>query len=95
MRFILNPLTLLSKNHLQVVEVLTHIKRRITSRPKIKLPVEVLLEQYLQGKDSPILQNFTLIFIQMGFPRLSLEERSALVPKIVCCEEYADKHRDK
>lgn len=75
--------------------MLTHIKRRVTSRPKIKLPVESLLEQYLQGKNSVVLQNFTLIFIEMGYPRLSLEERTVLAPKIICCEEYTVKHIDK
>uniref|UniRef100_A0A0A1X9L8 Proteasome-associated protein ECM29 homolog n=1 Tax=Zeugodacus cucurbitae TaxID=28588 RepID=A0A0A1X9L8_ZEUCU len=79
----------------KVVEVLTHIKRRVTSRPLVQIPVEALLDQYSNAGNSPFLLNFAIIFITMGFPRLSIEQQSALVPKVLVCEEKLENYRDK
>nr|XP_014085277.2 proteasome-associated protein ECM29 homolog [Bactrocera oleae] len=79
----------------KVVEVLTHIKRRVTSRPLVQIPVEALLDQYSNAGNSPFLLNFAIIFITMGFPRLSIEQQSALVPKVLVCEEKLVNYRDK
>lgn len=80
----------------KVVEVLTHIKRRITSRPQVQIPVEALLDQYKAAAgQSPFLQNFAIIFITMGYPRLTLEQRSALAAKVIGCEEKLENYQDK
>ncbi|XP_065370202.1 proteasome-associated protein ECM29 homolog [Calliphora vicina] len=79
----------------KVVEVLTHIKRRLTSRPLVQIPVEALIDQYKNSADSPFLQNFAIIFITMGYPRLNLEQRSSLAAKVVCCEEKLENYQDK
>ncbi|XP_036334369.1 proteasome-associated protein ECM29 homolog [Rhagoletis pomonella] len=79
----------------KVVEVLTHIKRRVTSRPLVQIPVEALLDQYSNSGNSPFLLNFAIIFITMGFPRLNIEQQSALVPKVLASEEKLENYRDK
>ncbi|CAB1327122.1 unnamed protein product, partial [Coregonus sp. 'balchen'] len=50
----------------KVMELLVHLNKRIKSRPLIQLPVETLLN----GGFS--LQNFTIIYIKMGYPRLEV-----------------------
>lgn len=78
-----------------MVEVLTHIKRRLSSRPLVQIPVEALLDQYKASHNSPYLQNFAIIFITMGYPRLNLETRSALAAKLIACEDKMEQYQDK
>ncbi|XP_037942539.1 proteasome-associated protein ECM29 homolog [Teleopsis dalmanni] len=79
----------------KVIEVLTHIKRRVTSRSQVQLPVDALLDQYVIHGYSPFLLNFAIIFIIMGYPRLSIESRSELASKVVGCEENMENYQDK
>ncbi|KAH8398984.1 hypothetical protein KR222_007687, partial [Zaprionus bogoriensis] len=81
--------------HWQVVEVLTHIKRRITSRGQVQIPVEALLDQYAAPDSTTFLKNFAIIFISMGFPRLPLEQQTALAAKVVGCESKLENYQDK
>lgn len=74
---------------------MTHIKRRLTSRSAVQIPVEALIDQYKASATSPFLQNFAIIFITMGYPRLSLEERSSLAAKLVGCEKKLENYQDK
>ncbi|KAH8405828.1 hypothetical protein KR215_009962, partial [Drosophila sulfurigaster] len=79
----------------KVVEVLTHIKRRVTSRGQVQIPVESLLDQYAAPDSTTFLKNFAIIFISMGFPRLPLETQAALAAKIVGCESKMENYQDK
>ncbi|KAH8402377.1 hypothetical protein KR009_011602, partial [Drosophila setifemur] len=80
---------------LKVVEVLTHIKRRLSSRGQVQIPVEALLDQYAAEDSSMFLKNFAIIFIAMGFPRLPLEEQSGLASKVVGSEDKLENYQDK
>ncbi|XP_055855013.1 proteasome-associated protein ECM29 homolog [Episyrphus balteatus] len=80
---------------MKVVEVLTHIKRRVTSRPLVQIPVESLLDQYKASGKSPFLQNFAIIFITMGFPRLPIEKQTELANKLIACEEKLENYQDR
>ncbi|XP_016928880.3 proteasome-associated protein ECM29 homolog [Drosophila suzukii] len=79
----------------KVVEVLTHIKRRLSSRGQVQIPVEALLDQYAAEDSSTFLKNFAIIFIAMGFPRLPLEQQSELASKVVGSEDKLESYQDK
>ncbi|EDW31715.1 GL11265 [Drosophila persimilis] len=79
----------------KVVEVLTHIKRRLASRAQVQIPVEALLDQYAANNSTTFLKNFGIIFITMGFPRLSLEHQTALAAKVVGSEDKLENYQDK
>lgn len=80
---------------IQVMEVLTHVNKRLKSRPLVQLPVEGLLQQY-QTTDSTFLHNFSIIYITMGFPRLSQEQQTKLAPFVLnCLEGKPENHQDK
>ncbi|EDW09599.1 proteasome-associated protein ECM29 homolog [Drosophila mojavensis] len=79
----------------KVVEVLTHIKRRLTSRGQVQIPVEALLDQYGGSESTTFLKNFAIIFISMGFPRLPLEEQTKLAAKVLGCESKLENYQDK
>ncbi|XP_052840253.1 LOW QUALITY PROTEIN: proteasome-associated protein ECM29 homolog [Drosophila gunungcola] len=79
----------------KVVEVLTHIKRRLSSRGQVQIPVEALLDQYAAEDSTTFLKNFAIIFIAMGFPRLPLEEQAGLASKVVGSEDRLESYQDK
>eukprot|EP00794_Sanderia_malayensis_P008163 gene8163-9036_t len=66
----------------KVIELLTHINKRVKSRPKILLPVDTLLKQYEDEGTHKFVTNFTLIYIRMGVSRISKEDQVKLIPKI-------------
>lgn len=79
----------------KVMEILTHVNKRLKSRPAVQLPVESLLDQY-QTTDSTFLHNFSIIYITMGFPRLSMEKQTELATKLLnCLEGKPESHQDK
>lgn len=77
------------------MEVLTHVNKRLKSRPMVQLPVELLLQQY-QTTESTFLHNFSIIYITMGFPRLDQDQQTKLVPLLLnCLEGKPENHQDK
>lgn len=78
------------------MEILTHVNKRLKSRPLVQLPVEALLLQYQSNNDSSFLHNFSIIYITMGFPRLSVEKQSELTTTLLnCLEGKTESHQDK
>lgn len=67
----------------KVMEVLTHINKRLKSRPNVRIQLDNILVQY-QKSNSSFLINFAIIYIIMGFPRLSNEKQTELVGEIYC-----------
>lgn len=77
------------------MEVLTHVNKRLKSRPLVQLPVDGLLQQYLET-ESTFLHNFSIIYITMGFPRLGQDEQTKLAPLVLnCLEGKPENHQDK
>lgn len=77
------------------MEILTHVNKRLKSRPLVQLPVDALLDQYLTT-DSAFLHNFSIIYITMGFPRMTTEKQTELATKLLnCLEGKPENHQDK
>ncbi|KAF9912670.1 hypothetical protein EC991_009406 [Linnemannia zychae] len=66
----------------KVVSILTHINKRVRPKPAISLPVTPLLQQF-STNGSVLVKNFTLIYIEMGYERLSLEDKLAGLPQLI------------
>lgn len=67
----------------KVMELLIHVNKRVKTRPQIQLPVEALLQQYQDPNATSFVTNFTIIYLKLGFPRLSIEQQAELVPMIL------------
>jgi proteasome component ECM29 len=65
------------------MELLVHINKRIKNNLRIQLPVEALLLQFQDPAATSFVINFTIIYIKMGFPRLSLQRQMELVPSVL------------
>ncbi|XP_050090264.1 proteasome-associated protein ECM29 homolog [Anopheles aquasalis] len=79
----------------KVMEILTHINKRLKSRNQIQIPLAPLLTQYQQA-NSLFLINFAIIYITMGFPRMTVEEQTEMAPVLLnCLEGKPETHQDK
>lgn len=65
------------------IDFLSHVSKRLKSNPKVLLPVEALLERYIDPGRANFSENFLVIYIKMGFSRLPETEQVALLPKMI------------
>uniref|UniRef100_A0A8D8X2I5 Proteasome-associated protein ECM29 homolog n=1 Tax=Cacopsylla melanoneura TaxID=428564 RepID=A0A8D8X2I5_9HEMI len=63
----------------KVLELLTHISKRIKARPHIQLPVKSLLDLYQDPNSNSFIVNFAIIYIKIGFPRLPPASQAELL----------------
>lgn len=61
---------------IKVLEVLSHINKRIKPLSNIQLPLKELKEQFLDSKSTPLMINFIAIYLEMGFLRASEEVKT-------------------
>uniref|UniRef100_A0A1X7V1N6 Proteasome component Ecm29 N-terminal domain-containing protein n=1 Tax=Amphimedon queenslandica TaxID=400682 RepID=A0A1X7V1N6_AMPQE len=63
------------------MELLSHITKRLQTRSQVQLPIIVLIEQ-LDGA-TPIVQNFILVYLRIGIPRLSPVNQIEMLPLLI------------
>lgn len=79
----------------KVMEILTHVNKRLKSRPEVKLDLVPILRHY-QDSSNSFLINFAIIYITLGFPRLDIQKQTELVTVILnCLEGKPDIHQNK
>lgn len=67
----------------KVMQMLSNINVRIKSDQVLRLPVSAIFEQLLSPQVQAIVKNFTIIYLDMGYSRLPLEEKLVLLPKLL------------
>jgi len=67
----------------KVLELLTHVNKRLKSRPLVQLPLDVLLTHFRDPAALPQDVNFSLVYIRLGFPRLPGSEQGKLLPTLI------------
>ncbi|CAN6357538.1 unnamed protein product [Urochloa humidicola] len=63
-----------------VMEILSHINKRVKHRPEISLPTLDLWTIYTESTSSAIVRNFCIVYIEMAFERLPTEEKGNIAP---------------
>uniref|UniRef100_A0A1D1XKS2 Proteasome-associated protein ECM29 n=1 Tax=Anthurium amnicola TaxID=1678845 RepID=A0A1D1XKS2_9ARAE len=66
-----------------VMEILSHVNKRVRHQLEIRLPLPELWKMYGEDGAIPIVRNFCIVYIEMAFDRLSLEEKSNLAPEFL------------
>ncbi|QHO26945.1 uncharacterized protein DS421_7g203790 [Arachis hypogaea] len=56
---------------LLVLEILSHVNKRVKLQPDIGLPLSELWELYSESGATPIIRNFCIVYIEMAFQRVS------------------------
>uniref|UniRef100_A0A146MF04 Proteasome-associated protein ECM29 n=1 Tax=Lygus hesperus TaxID=30085 RepID=A0A146MF04_LYGHE len=71
----------------KVIELLSHISKRVRATRGVQLPVEQLLQLYSDPKASAFVVNFSIIYIKMGFPRLAQQKKWELISSVIQAAE--------
>lgn len=67
----------------KVMEILSHINKRVKANTTIQLPFQTLLEQFTNPQISVFVKNFTLMYLEMAAARLSPEETATHLPQFL------------
>ncbi|ERM99116.1 proteasome-associated protein ECM29 homolog isoform X2 [Amborella trichopoda] len=67
----------------KVMEILTHINKRVKHQPSIRLPLFDLWKLCVGVDTGPFVRNFCIVYIEMGFDRLTTEEKANIVPEFI------------
>ncbi|CAL9128643.1 uncharacterized protein LOC103992459 [Musa acuminata AAA Group] len=66
-----------------VLEILSHVNKRVKNHPDIALPFLDLWRIYNENNASPMVRNFCIVYIQMSFERLDGEDKSSRAPDLL------------
>lgn len=55
----------------QVLEILSHVNKRVKLHPDIGLPLSELWKLYLESAAAPMIRNFCIVYIEMAFQRVN------------------------
>ncbi|EEE51617.1 hypothetical protein OsJ_32890 [Oryza sativa Japonica Group] len=66
-----------------VMEILSHINKRVKHRPEISLPMLDLWRIYTESTSSTIVRNFCIVYIEMAFERLLSEDKGSIAPDLL------------
>nr|XP_049703179.1 proteasome adapter and scaffold protein ECM29 [Helicoverpa armigera] len=79
----------------KVMELLVHVNKRVKCRADVQLPVQTLLQLYMEPTSNSFIVNFTIIYITMGFPRLPHDQQLSLAPSLLqAIENKPQGHQD-
>ncbi|EMR10953.1 hypothetical protein PNEG_01098 [Pneumocystis murina B123] len=67
----------------KVLQICSHIRLRIKSNEDIKLPIDMLLEQFHSETVENFVKNFTLLFLEMAFFRSNEEKKKKMLSKLI------------
>ena len=63
----------------QVLEILSHVNKRVRGHSGIHMPLDALLAQYAAPGSAPLVRNFALVYLEMAFERAPEDARLAVV----------------
>ncbi|KAH0895160.1 hypothetical protein HID58_057589 [Brassica napus] len=77
------PLTIssLSSQSPAVLEILSHVNKRVKHHHEIGLPLLELWKLYTDPAASPMVRNFAIVYVEMAFERAPAKEREDIAPK--------------
>ncbi|KAE9606271.1 putative proteasome component Ecm29 [Lupinus albus] len=64
----------------KVLEILSHVNKRVKLQPDIGLPLSELWKLYSESGAAPMIRNFCIVYIEMAFQRVSAKEKEELAP---------------
>ncbi|KAF5447658.1 hypothetical protein F2P56_033192 [Juglans regia] len=67
----------------KVLEILSHVNKRVKHQLEIGLPLLELWKLYSEANAAPMVRNFCIVYIEMAFERVHGKEKEDLVPLLV------------
>ncbi|CAN8246973.1 unnamed protein product, partial [Cochlearia groenlandica] len=65
----------------KVLEILSHVNKRVKHQLEIGLPLLSLWKLYTDSAASPMVRNFAIVYVEMAFERAPAKEREEIAPK--------------
>ncbi|GKU93498.1 hypothetical protein SLEP1_g7091 [Rubroshorea leprosula] len=67
----------------KVLEILSHVNKRVKHQPEIGLPLMDLWKMYSELNAPPMVKNFCIIYVEMAFERINLKEKENMAPMVL------------
>ncbi|KAK9692274.1 hypothetical protein RND81_09G253100 [Saponaria officinalis] len=67
----------------KVLEILSHVNKRVKHELGIGLPLSELWNMYTEATAAPMVRNFCIIYIEMAFERSPLEDKKTMAPSLL------------
>nr|KYP73231.1 Proteasome-associated protein ECM29 isogeny [Cajanus cajan] len=67
----------------KVLEILSHVNKRVKLQQHIGLPLSALWKLYSESGAVPIIRNFCIVYIEMAFQRVNAKEKEDLAPDLL------------
>ncbi|GER40722.1 ARM repeat superfamily protein [Striga asiatica] len=64
----------------KVIEILSHVNKRVKHQQAIGLPLSDLWQLYIESGSAPMVRNFCIVYIEMAIDRVHEEEKQVLAP---------------
>ncbi|XP_010271892.1 PREDICTED: proteasome-associated protein ECM29 homolog isoform X2 [Nelumbo nucifera] len=79
----------------KVMEILTHVNKRVKNQPEIGLPFSELWKIYREADAAPMVKNFSIVYIEMAFERLCVEDKANIAPDLIGnVSKFPPQHQD-
>ncbi|XP_057441454.1 uncharacterized protein LOC130733331 isoform X2 [Lotus japonicus] len=67
----------------KVLEILSHVNKRVKLQPEIGLPLSELWKLYSESGGTPIIRNFCIVYVEMAIQRVNAKEKEDLAPELL------------
>ncbi|XP_050283087.1 uncharacterized protein LOC126723567 [Quercus robur] len=67
----------------KVLEILSHVNKRVKHQPEIALPLLELWKMYSEANAAPMVRNFCIVYIEMAFERVQAKQKEELAPMLL------------
>ncbi|XP_074321211.1 uncharacterized protein LOC141657772 [Silene latifolia] len=67
----------------KVLEILSHVNKRVKHELEIGLPLLDLWSMYTEATAAPMVRNFCIIYIEMAFDRSRIEDKKTMAPNLL------------
>ncbi|CAK9314254.1 unnamed protein product [Citrullus colocynthis] len=79
----------------KVLEILSHVNKRVKHQPHIGLPLLELWNIYLEANSTSMVRNFCIVYIEMAFDRLGPKEKVHMAPMVLAnISKLPSQHQD-
>ncbi|KAH9741792.1 ARM repeat superfamily protein [Citrus sinensis] len=85
----------LSAHSTLVLEILSHVNKRVKHQLEIRLPLAELWKVYTEPHAASMVKNFCIVYIEMAFDRASFKEKEDMGPVLIAnVSKLPQQHQD-
>ncbi|KAL3828680.1 hypothetical protein ACJIZ3_017482 [Penstemon smallii] len=67
----------------KVIEILSHVNKRVKDQLDIGLPLAELWKLYVESSAAPMVRNFCMVYVEMAIDRIHNEEKQMIAPGFI------------